>query len=329
MTRRATAGAAAACAAVSLLVAAVACGAGGAGTVRGALDPVALTLLPPLARVPALVGRDGALHPVAGREDGRLVRDWAVAGDAVTFRRGPRTETVPLAALQHAPDGAPRVRGLFFALGTDRFGRDLATRLAQGALVSLGLALAATLGAAALALAAALAAAFGGRAADALLGAVGDLFLSVPRVLLVMTLAALVRPGPAGVALLLAATGWAGMARLLRAEARVLRTSDVVAAARATGATPLRVLGAHVLPHLGGTLAVAVALRFGSFLLLEASLSFLGFGIAPPLPSLGGILAEGRDVLFEAWWVAALPGVLLVLTVLGANRLADRVTARG
>lgn len=309
--RRAVAGAVLVTAALAL--------AGALAARRVPLDPVVLNLLPPGSTVPVLVGLDGELTPAPG---------WRVQGDAVVFRRGSREAARPLASLARESDGAPRVRSVFFPLGTDRLGRDVAARLARGALVSLGIALAGVVGAGALALAVAGLSVFGGRLTDAALSAAGDALLAVPRVLLVMVLAALVRPSPAGVALLLALTGWPGIARLLRAEARVLRGSDVLLAARGAGASGARIVALHLLPLLAGTLAVALALRFGSFLLLEASLSFLGFGVPPPLPSWGGMLADGREVLFEAWWVAALPGAALAAAILAANAAVDRLSHR-
>ncbi|MBP7148427.1 MAG: ABC transporter permease, partial [Acidobacteria bacterium] len=180
------------------------------------------------------------------------------------------------------------------------------------------------LGAALIGALAGLATALGGRVVAGLVRRLEDAFLAIPRVLLVMALAAVVQPTAAGLAVLLAATGWPALGRLVRGDLRGLAASEISAAARAAGATRWRLAWRHLLPHAAVTLLVAAGLRVGPFVLLEASLSFLGFGVPPPHPSWGNILAEGRDVLFEAWWVTALPGALLAATVLLANAAADR-----
>ena len=284
-------------------------------------DPVVLRLLPPGSRVTALVARDGRLLPVTpgpGGEPG-----FRVLGDRVVYRRGRREREVPLADLARGPGGAPATRELRFPLGTDRLGRDLLSRLLAGARVSLGIGIGGVLGALLLGGVMGAAAARGGALLDAAIGRVGDLFLSLPWVVVAMVIAALWRPGPAGIALLLALVGWPAFARLARAELRGLAGSDAILAARAAGAGPARVLLRHMVPRAGTTLALAAALRVGPFVLLEAALSFLGLGVAPPTPSWGNILADGREVLADAWWVTVFPGVLLVLVVLAANVAAD------
>lgn len=288
-------------------------------------SPAALRLLPPGSRVPALVGNDGALLPLDAGAPGAA---WRLDGDEVVARlRGGTERRVPLAALARDAAGAPRLTTLRFPLGTDGFGRDLLSRIAAGGGVSLAIGLAGILGAALLALAIGLAAGLGGGLADALLSRAGDAVLSFPRIVLVMVLAAWLAPSAGVLAALLALTGWPALARLVRADARVAARSGLLAAARAAGAGPLRRALVHALPAVLPTLIVAAALRAGSYLLVEASLSFLGFGVPPPHPSWGNIIADGREVLLDAWWVSTLPGLALAAAVLAANYLGDRARA--
>lgn len=296
----------------------------------GSPDPAALRLLPPGSRVPALVRRDGRIVPVAGRgaAGAGIAGGWRVEGEEVLYRRGPRWRRLPLRDLEVGPDGRPVVRTLWYPLGTDRLGRDLAARLLAGGRTSLLIGMGSVAGAALLGAVIGLGGALAGGFVDAALSRLGDTLLAFPRVVLVMALAATVRTGPVGLTLLIAATGWPSLARLVRADARALARSEMVVAARASGAGPARIAFRHLLPHALSTLAVAAGLRIGPFVLLEASLSFLGFGVPLPLPSWGNILNEGRDVLFEAWWVTTFPGALLGLTVIALNAAADRLRTR-
>lgn len=321
MTKHAVAAAALALALLALLLAAPA-------DAPRASDPAALRLLPPGALVTQLVTRAGDRLPVvAPRGTEGRGRGYRIDGEIVVYQAGPREKSVPLADLALDLAGEPVVERAFFALGTDGFGRDLAARLLAGARVSLGVALAGVLGAALLG-------AFVGVASGLARGVVAsgltlltDSVLAIPKIALVMALAITVRPGAGSLALLLAITGWPAIARLVRAEAARAARSDVALAARALGATPWRIGFRHILPDTLATLLVAMGLRVGPFVLLEASLSFLGFGVAPPAASWGTILAEGREVLYDAWWVATLPGLALVATVVAVNRVVDRISA--
>jgi peptide/nickel transport system permease protein len=161
-----------------------------------------------------------------------------------------------------------------------------------------------------------------GWAGTLLLGAT-DFALALPRVVLLLLLAALWQPSAGLVVLLLGATGWMPVARLVHGEVRGLAVRPFVEGARSLGMRPLHVLWRHVLPNALTPVIVAAALGVGNAILLEAGLSYLGLGVQPPTPSWGNMIASGRDTLVNAPWVAAAPGVMLVLVVVGCTLLGD------
>ena len=238
-------------------------------------------------------------------------RDAGASPDVVHTRFLP-----PLAT---GPDGT------WHLLGTDRLGRDVWTRLVYGARVSL------TVGVAAVALSVALGLAVGavagfwpGRPALLLLG-VTDFALAVPRVVLLLLLAALWRPSTALVVVVLGLTGWMPIARLVHGEVRALAARPFVEGAVAAGAGAWRVLARHIVPNALTPVIVAAALGVGNAMLLEAGLSFLGLGVQPPAPSWGNMIASGRDTLVNAPWVATAPGLALVLVVVACTLLGDAI----
>jgi peptide/nickel transport system permease protein len=223
------------------------------------------------------------------------------------------------------PPLATDVHGAFHALGTDRFGRDVWTRLVYGARISMGVGILAVLVSVALGLAVgAVAGYWRGPLSIALLG-VTDFALALPRVVLLLLLAALWRPSTALVVVVLGLTGWMGIARLVHGEVRALAARPFVEGAVAMGARRLRVLARHILPNALTPVIVAAALGVGNAIMLEAGLSYLGLGVQPPTPSWGNMIASGRDTLVNAPWVATAPGVALVLVVVACTLLGDAV----
>jgi peptide/nickel transport system permease protein len=231
-------------------------------------------------------------------------------------------------ALRLLPPLAIDPAGHFHLLGTDRFGRDLFTRMMLAARVSLLVGVAGSLLAGAMGVGVGAVAAWVGGAADRVAMAVTDALLAIPRLVLLLVCAALWRPGAAMVVVVLMATGWMGVARLIRAEVLGVRTQPYVEAARALGARSRRILWRHVLPNALGPAVVAVTLGVGSAILLESGLSFLGLGIQPPQPSWGNMIADGRDAIVLAPWVALAPGLALILTVLACTLLGDALRDR-
>jgi peptide/nickel transport system permease protein len=225
-------------------------------------------------------------------------------------------------------------------LGTDELGRDLLLRLLHGARVSLTVGLLAALAATGIGTLIGLMAAWRGGLWDAVLMRLADGLLALPALPLLVILAAL-DPAVVGlprgeatadilrIAVLLAAFGWVGVARLVRATALSVLARDFVRAARAMGVSEGRILLRHVLPELAAPIAIATALAVGGAVLAESTLSFLGLGIAPPAPSWGNMLANAQELVFQAPLAALWPGLAILLTVLGCNLVADGVAKRG
>jgi len=213
--------------------------------------------------------------------------------------------------------------GRFHLLGTDRFGRDLFVRMMLAGRLSLSIGVAGSAIAGLIGVAIGAAAGWWRGALDRTAMAVSDAMLAIPRLILLLLCAALWRPGTTTVVVVLAATGWMGVARLVRAEVIGARGQQWSDAAQALGGTPLRVLVRHVLPNALGPAIVATTLGVGNAILLESGLAFLGLGVQPPAPSWGNMIAGGRDLIVTAPWVAIAPGVALILTVLGCTLLGD------
>ena len=228
------------------------------------------------------------------------------------------------------PPLATDLHGAWHLLGTDRFGRDVWTRLAYGARISLGV------GLLAVSISVFLGCLVGGIAGANRRGgwvsgglmAGTDFALALPRVVLLLLLAALWRPSAGLVVIVLGLTGWMGIARLVYGEVRSLSVRSFADSARALGATRARVLWRYLLPNALTPVIVAAALGVGNAILLEAGLSYLGLGVQPPTASWGSMIASGRDTLVNAPWVAAAPGVALVLVVVACTLLGDALRDR-
>jgi peptide/nickel transport system permease protein len=217
-----------------------------------------------------------------------------------------------------------RPPSLRFPLGTDVYSRDVWSRIVFGARVSLTVGALAMLVAVALGTLVGAVAGYYRRWVDAVLMRGVDVGLALPRIFILLMAVALWDRLPLAVLVLaMGLTSWFGTSRLVRAEVLSLRERDFVAAARALGAGPARVILGHVLPNAAAPIIVSAALGIGNVLLLEAGLSFLGIGVAPPTPSWGNMIADGAQHLATAPWTTLFPGLAIALVVMALNAVGD------
>lgn len=210
-----------------------------------------------------------------------------------------------------------------FLLGTDNLGRDIFSRLLYGGRISLALATSAVLLAAAAGVVIGLLSGYLGGRFDDFVMRLADVQLSFPVIMLAIAIVAVVGTSPLALVGVLALSGWVLYARTIRANVLTIRQLEYIEAASAVGGNDLWIIFRHILPNTLAPILVIGSSQFATMVLLESGLSFLGMGVQPPQPSWGMMLAEGRDYLSNAWWIATIPGMAISLVVLGANLLGD------
>lgn len=277
-----------------------------------AADPIGGSLLPPGSRATEIVLANGNTMVSPSME---------IGPDSVTidgFHVSLSIDAGEIAA----------IREVRFWLGSDRFGRDLLRQLMAGGRLSVSIAALAALIALVIGSTVGFAAATGGRTTDMVIMRLVDALMAFPILFLLILVATLFRPGPLVMVGLLGLTSWMGLSRLVRGQVLSLRGRDFVLAARAAGSTPIRTWRTHFLPNLSGPLSQDTALRLGDLVLAEATLSYLGLGLPPDLPTWGGLVAQGHRVPVEGWWIATFAGLAIACLVISLALIGDGIQER-
>ena len=208
-------------------------------------------------------------------------------------------------------------------LGTDNQGRDVLSRIIYGARISLGIGLLATLTSLVLGLVIGMIAGYSGGVVDRIICSLIDITLSFPSLLLAIGITVVLTPSGTTVILALTLVGWASLARFTRGLVLNQKESGYVESAQALGASKKVIIWRHLFPNCLPLIIIAGFLRLGTFILSEASLSFLGLGVPPPTPTWGSMINFGRDYIQTAPWIVVFPGLALALTVISCNLLGD------
>jgi peptide/nickel transport system permease protein len=277
-------------------------------------DPVALA-----SEAPARRWFHRLLHNRNGRVGLTVLTILALAALAATIGLLPYDPlaTSPMEAL--APPSGDHL------LGTDQFGRDVASRLAAGVLESLRIAVVSVALATLVGGLAGITSGFFGGGLDRILGRVVDILFAFPAILLALTIIAALGRGWFNTALAIAVVYTPIFFRVARGPVLSLRSADFIKAGRVLGFGPGRLLMRHVLPNVSAPLIIQIALALSWAILTESTLSFIGLGTQPPNPSLGLMVNEGRTLFAEAWWLLVFPSLAIIAAVIGLNLLGDGV----
>jgi peptide/nickel transport system permease protein len=208
-------------------------------------------------------------------------------------------------------------------LGTDQLGRDILSRMIDGTKISLIIGLTTVFFAGLIGTVVGVVAGYFRGWIDIVLMRIVDVQLSFPFILLVLVINAVIGAGLKNIIISLVIVGWVVYARVVRSEVLALREKEFILSCVATGVPRWEIIVKHIIPNLFTPIIVLSSLQIATFIIAEASISFLGFGVQPPQPAWGNMLSEGKDYIFSAWWLITFPGVAIVLTALGVNLFGD------
>jgi peptide/nickel transport system permease protein len=211
------------------------------------------------------------------------------------------------------------------ALGTDPLGRDVLSRIMYGARTSLLLGLAAVLIASVVGVALGLVSGYVGGRVDAVIMSVVEVQLSLPYLLFAIAFMALLQPSIGNLVVVLVLRSWVVYAQLVRVAVLSMKEREFVTVATALGASDARILLRHITPNIVAPALVVSTFQLAELIIVESSLSFLGLGVQPPVPSWGSMLSQGREYISSAWWLVTFPGLAIIVSVLGANLFGDAV----
>jgi len=249
---------------------------------------------------------------------------------ADTDRNGHITNSVFAICCQNArmellcdPRKVPLPPSAQFLMGTDRLGRDVASRLIYGARISLAIGILANGLAILIGVVVGAVAGYAGRAAETVLMRLTDVMMAFPLILLLIALAVILQPSFTTIVVVIAIGGWTGTARLVRGQVLSIKERDFIVAARVIGASRWDILQRHILPHLVPQIITWFTLGIAPIILTESALSYLGVGVQPPQPSWGNMIAEGQVVMAYAPWLILFPSAALILTVIAFNLVGD------